>query len=129
GSMLSPFADGLYRLVYGGLLVRLPEATAGRIGQALFPSPPCPPPRALAVRAPRLAVDLAGVRLPGPLILSSMYYDPRILRRAMALGFGAVTAKSITLGPRPGHPEPNLVRVTTAPGPGLGNRKGFPNRA
>ena len=127
GSMLSPFADGLYRLVYGGLLVRLPEATAVRIGQSLFRSLPVAPLRALAVDDPRLAVDLAGVRLPGPLILSSMYYDPRILRRAMALGFGAVTAKSITLGPRPGHPEPNLVRVTTPAGPGLVNCNGFQN--
>ena len=125
--MLSSFADGLYRLVYGGLLVRLPEATAVRIGQSLFRSLPVAPLRALAVDDPRLAVDLAGVRLPGPLILSSMYYDPRILRRAMALGFGAVTAKSITLGPRPGHPEPNLVRVTTAAGPGLVNCNGFQN--
>src|SRR5262244_2991249 len=29
-----------------------------------------------------------------------MYYDPIILRRAMRLGFGAVTAKSITANPR-----------------------------
>jgi len=72
-------------------------------------------------------VDLAGVRLPGPVILSSMYYDLRILRRAMAFGFGAVTTKSITIGARPGHPEPNLVRVTTAAGPGLVNCNGFHN--
>jgi dihydroorotate dehydrogenase len=45
----------------------------------------------------------------------------------MALGFGAVTTKSITVGPRPGHPEPNLVRVTTAAGPGLVNCNGFQN--
>jgi dihydroorotate dehydrogenase len=56
-----------------------------------------------------------------------MYYDVRILRRAMALGFGAVTTKSITVGPRPGHPEPNLVRVTTPAGPGLVNCNGFQN--
>jgi dihydroorotate dehydrogenase len=42
-----------------------------------------------------------------------MYYDTRILARAMWLGFGAVTAKSITGAPRPGHPHPNLVRATT----------------
>jgi dihydroorotate dehydrogenase len=125
--MLSPIADRLYHLVYGGLLVRLPEATAVRVGQSLFRSVPIAPLRALAVDDPRLAVDLAGVRLPGPLILSSMYYDPRILRRAMALGFGAVTAKSITLNPRPGHPEPNLARVTTPAGPGLVNCNGFQN--
>jgi dihydroorotate dehydrogenase len=56
-----------------------------------------------------------------------MYYDPRILRRAMGLGFGAVTTKSITPRPRPGHPQPNLVRIETAEGPGLVNCNGFRN--
>jgi len=56
-----------------------------------------------------------------------MYYDTAILRRAMGLGWGAVTAKSITPGPRPGHPEPNLVRIETAEGPGLVNCNGFKN--
>jgi dihydroorotate dehydrogenase len=125
--MLLPLAERLYRVLYGGILSRLPEATAVRVGQALFRTLPLAPLRALAVDDPRLAVDLAGVRLPGPLILSSMYYDLRVLRRAMALGFGAVTTKSITRGPRPGHPEPNLVRVTTAAGPGLVNCNGFHN--
>jgi dihydroorotate dehydrogenase len=45
----------------------------------------------------------------------------------MGLGFGAVTAKSITTRPRPGHPEPNLVRTRTAAGPGLVNCNGFAN--
>jgi dihydroorotate dehydrogenase subfamily 1 len=125
--MHPPLADRLYRVAYGALLSRVPEATAVRVGQAVFRSLPVAPLRSLAVSDPRLSVDLAGVRLPGPLILSSMYYDVRILRRAMALGFGAVTTKSITVGPRPGHPEPNLVRVTTAAGPGLVNCNGFQN--
>ena len=125
--MLLPLVDRLYRGVYGGLLQRLPEATAVRVGQVLFRALPVAPLRLLGVDDPRLAVDLAGVRLPGPVILSSMYYDLPILRRAMALGFGAVTTKSITVGPRPGHPEPNLVRVTTAAGPGLVNCNGFQN--
>ncbi len=124
--MRLPLSDRLYRAVYGGL-ARLPEARAVRVGQAMFRAIPVAPLRALAVDDLRLAVDLGGVRLPGPLILSSMYYDVRILRRAMALGFGAVTAKSITVGPRPGHPEPNLVRVTTPAGPGLVNCNGFQN--
>src|SRR5262245_46244408 len=125
--MLLPLAERLYRVVYGRLLSRLPDATAVRVGQTLFRTIPLAPLRALAVYDPRLAVDLAGVRLPGPVILSSMYYDPRILRRAMALGFGAVTTKSITVGSRPGHPEPNLVRVSTPEGPGLVNCNGFQN--
>src|SRR5439155_716960 len=61
------------------------------------------------------------------LILAAMYYDPRILSRAMGLGFGAVTAKSITVDPRPGHPEPNLVRTRSDAGPGLVNCNGFQN--
>jgi dihydroorotate dehydrogenase len=125
--MLAPLADRLYRIVYGRVFSRLPEATAVRLGQALFRALPVAPLRRLTIDDPRLVVDVAGVRLPGPLILSSMYYDIRILHRAMALGFGAVTTKSITLGPRPGHPEPNLVRVTTPAGPGLVNCNGFSN--
>ena len=99
--MLLPVAERLYRVVYGGLFSRLPEATAVRVGQRLFRAIPVALLRTLALDDPRLVVDLAGVRLPGPVILSSMYYDLRILRRAMALGFGAVTTKSITSGPRP----------------------------
>jgi dihydroorotate dehydrogenase len=56
-----------------------------------------------------------------------MYYDVRILARLMGLGFGAVTAKTITRDARPGHPQPNLVRVRTAAGPGLVNCNGFQN--
>ena len=67
--MLSQLVDSIYRLVYGGLLARLPEARAVRIGQSLFRSLPVAPLRTLAVDDPRLTVDLAGVRLPGPLIL------------------------------------------------------------
>jgi dihydroorotate dehydrogenase len=125
--MLLPLAERLYGILYGRVLSRLPEATAVRLGQALFRALPVAPLRALAVDDERLAVVVGGVRLPGPLILASMYFDVRILRRAMAVGFGAVTAKSITTDPRPGHPRPNLVRVTTAAGPGLVNCNGFHN--
>jgi dihydroorotate dehydrogenase len=125
--MLVPLADGLYRLLYDGLLLRLSEPAAVRLGQALLRVLPVEAVPGLARDDPRLAVDLAGVRLPNPVILSAMYYDVRILRKAMALGFGAVTTKSITVRPRPGHPEPNLVRITTPEGPGLVNCNGFRN--
>ncbi len=125
--MLLALADALYRLLYGGLLARLPEERAVRIGQALLRAAPVEALRAFTRDDPRLAVELGGVLLPNPVILSSMYYDLAILRKAMALGFGAVTTKSITQGPRPGHPEPNLARVVTPEGPGFVNCNGFRN--
>ena len=90
-------ADSLYRVLYGGILSRLPEGIAVPLGQwglRLLPLDLLP---FFRNRDPRLATSLGGVRLANPLILSSMYYDTTILRRAMGLGFGAVTAKSITL--------------------------------
>lgn len=120
-------ADLVYRLLYGGVLSRLPESIAVPLGQwglRLLPLDLLP---VFRNNDPRLAVTLGGVRLPNPIILSSMYYDTAILRRAMGLGFGAVTAKSITPRPRPGHPPPNLVRIQTAEGPGLVNCNGFHN--
>jgi len=120
-------ADFLYRLLYSGVLSRVPESIAVPLGQwglRLLPLDLLP---VFRNEDPRLAITLGGVRLPNPLILSSMYYDTVILRRAMGLGFGAVTAKSITPKPRPGHPQPNLVRIQTSEGPGLVNCNGFHN--
>ena len=124
--MMHPLAT-LYRLVYDGVLSRLPEPTAVALGQAALRLLPLDRLPAFHVDDPRLAVTLGGVRLPNPIVLAAMYYDTRILARAMGLGFGAVTAKSITLNPRPGHPQPNLVRVRTPAGPGLVNCNGFAN--
>jgi dihydroorotate dehydrogenase len=126
--MLLPVAERLYRLLYHGFLERLPERRAVPLGQALLRLLPVEAVGgAFALDDPRLAVDLGGVRLPTPVILSSMYYDLTILRKAMALGFGAVTTKSITPTPRPGHPEPNLVRLRTPEGFGFVNCNGFRN--
>jgi dihydroorotate dehydrogenase len=116
-----------YRALYSLLLSRLPETTTVALGQAALRAVPLDATALFRLEDPRLAVTLGGVRLPNPLILSSMYYDPAILTRAMGLGFGAVTAKSITRQPRPGHPEPTLARVATAAGPGLVNCNGFRN--
>jgi dihydroorotate dehydrogenase len=120
-------ADLLYRLLYGGVLSRLPERIAVPLGQWALRLVPLDRLPVFRNDDPRLGITLGGVRLPNPLILSSMYYDTTILRRAMGLGFGAVTAKSITPKPRPGHPQPNLVRITTPEGPGLVNCNGFHN--
>src|SRR5947207_12205752 len=117
----------LYRLVYEGILSRLPEPTAVALGQQALRALPWDRLPVFRVEDERLAGTLGGVRLPNPLILAAMYHDTRILHRAMGLGFGAVTAKSITTEPRPGHPLPNLVRRTSAAGPGLVNCNGFAN--
>ncbi len=117
----------LYRLLYDGVLCRLPERAAIAIGQATLRLLPLDRLSAFRLEDERLATTLGGVRLPNPVILAAQYYDPRILRRAMGLGFGAVTAKSITLNPRPGHPWPSLVRTRSAAGPGLVNCNGFQN--
>ena len=120
-------ADAIYRAIYRGLLSRLPESTAVGLGQAGLRWLPLDRMPIFRSTDPRLAVTLGGVGLPNPLILSSMYYDLAILHRAMGLGFGAVTTKSITLSPRAGHPEPSLVRTETGAGPGLINCNGFKN--
>ena len=117
----------LYQLFYDGVLSRMPETRAVALGQRALRILPLDRLSIFRVDDPRLATRLGGVRLPNPLILAAQYYDTTLLRRAMGLGFGAVTAKTITRHPRPGHPEPNLVRVRTAAGPGLVNCNGFKN--
>ena len=124
---MSRLIAAFYRLLYDGLLCRLPEPAAIALGQSVLRALPLDRLPIFRLEDPRLPITLGGVRLPNPLLLAAMYYDPRILRRAMGLGFGAVTAKSITLAARPGHPEPRLVRVRTAAGPGLVNCNGFQN--
>lgn len=116
-----------YRLFYDQILSRLPEPRAIALGQSLLRAVPLDRLGLFDLEDERLAITLGGVRLPNPVILSAQYYDVTILRRAMGLGFGAVTTKTITREPRPGHPEPNLVRVRTAAGPGLVNCNGFHN--
>ncbi len=127
GSSMTRFIGHLYRAFYDRVLSRLPEPTAIAIGQALLRALPLDRLPIFRLDDARLRVSVGGVPLPNPLILAAQYYDPRILQRAMGLGFGAVTAKTITRDPRPGHPQPNLVRVTTAAGPGLVNCNGFQN--
>lgn len=118
---------GLYRLFYDAVLSRLPEARAVALGQAMLRALPIDRLDRFRLADARLHTSLGGVRLPNPLVFAAMYYDLRILSRLMGLGFGAVTAKTITRDPRPGHPEPNLARVRTPAGPGLVNCNGFQN--
>jgi len=117
----------LYQAFYDGVLSRLPEPTAIALGQTALRLLPLDHLPMFRLNDPRLRTTLGGVSLPNPLILAAQYYDPQILQKAMGLGFGAVTAKTITVNPRPGHPQPNLVRRRSAAGPGLVNCNGFQN--
>ena len=100
----------LYRLFYDGVLSRLPEPRAIAVGQTALRLLPFDRLPVFCLDDPRLAITLGGVRLLNPLILAAMYYDTRILRRAMGLGFGAVTAKSITTAPAGHRAQPRRTR-------------------
>jgi dihydroorotate dehydrogenase (NAD+) catalytic subunit len=60
---------------------------------------------------PALGVDLCGVALPTPLILASgiLGTEAELLARVARAGAGAVTAKSCSLRPRAGHPNPTVL--------------------
>src|SRR5258705_11738328 len=99
--------DLLYRAFYRAVLARLPERGAVAMGQWGLRHLPLDRFGKFRNLDPRLATTLGGVRLANPLILSSMYYDTAILRRAMGLGCGAATAKTITPGLRRATPAPS----------------------
>lgn len=58
-----------------------------------------------------LSVDLCGIRLPNPLVLASgiLGTEANLLARVAECGAGAVTAKSCSLHPRAGHPNPTVL--------------------
>jgi dihydroorotate dehydrogenase (NAD+) catalytic subunit len=73
----------------------------------------------------RLDVEVAGLRLGNPFILSSGIWGETgaSLARALRAGAGAAVTKSISLEPRPGYPNPTVVELPT----GLLNAMGLPN--
>jgi len=60
---------------------------------------------------PGLAAELCGVPLPTPLVLASgiLGTEAELMARVARSGAGAVTAKSCSLAPRTGHPNPTVV--------------------
>jgi dihydroorotate dehydrogenase (NAD+) catalytic subunit len=74
---------------------------------------------------PDLAVYIAGVRLPNPLVLASgiLGTHASLMVRVARAGAGAVTAKSTGPVPRGGHVNPSCVDL----GPGLLNAIGLAN--
>jgi dihydroorotate dehydrogenase (NAD+) catalytic subunit len=58
-----------------------------------------------------LTVELCGVELPTPLVLASgiLGTEAELMARVAQAGAGAVTAKSCSLQPRAGHPNPTVL--------------------
>src|SRR2546428_11114649 len=79
----------LYRLLYAGLLSRLPESAAISLGQGLLRRLPLDRLGCFPLLDPRLAITLGGVRLAHPILPAALYYHPAVLSRAVGLGFGA----------------------------------------
>ncbi|MFH1055835.1 MAG: dihydroorotate dehydrogenase [Candidatus Altiarchaeota archaeon] len=72
-----------------------------------------------------VTVELVGLTLKNPTILASgvMSSDKASLKKVACGGAGAVTMKSITREPRPGHPNPTVIQVEG----GIMNAMGYCN--
>ena len=83
--------------------------------------------RLCAVRDPRLAVDVCGLRFPNPVGLAAgLDKDARAPAAFAALGLGSVEIGTVTPRAQAGNPRPRIIRL---PADGaLINRLGFPSR-
>ena len=82
---------------------------------------------ALRVRSPMLRTDLCGLKLENPVGLAAGYdKDCQFLPSIAALGFGYVTAGTVTEAPRLGNPRPRVLRYVKEQS--LVNALGFPSR-
>src|SRR2546426_2138636 len=82
-SRMSRVIGALYRLLYDGVLCRLPEPTAVALGQTALRLLPWDRLPVFRLDDPRLPVTLPGPRPPHPLILASFYSDPTSITRAV----------------------------------------------
>jgi dihydroorotate dehydrogenase len=126
-------AIDLYRATAWPLLVRLDPETAHtvvlRVLEIAERIPRVMPllDRLFAVRDPRLAVDVFGLRYPNPVGLAAgLDKNAHAPRAFAALGFGAVEVGTITPAAQPGNPRPRIFRLPRERA--LINRMGFPNR-
>ena len=126
--MLSLDPDG-YRLLIRPLLFRLPPETAQALADSVLKrhglwrsiSP------MLRLRDPRLRTRLAGLTLQNPVGLAAGYdKDCQFLPSMAALGFGYVTAGTVTESPGAGNPRPRVLRDVSQQG--LINALGFPSK-
>jgi dihydroorotate dehydrogenase len=121
----------LYRLLYRGVLRRLPAETAHRAGLALIRVAGVPGVaqvlrRWLGPRDPVLRVRALGLEFPGPLGLAAGFdKDARATSGLAALGFGFVEVGTVTARAQPGNPRPRMFRLPADRA--LVNRMGFNN--
>lgn len=123
--VLSPAA---YKALLRPLLFLLPAETAQRAADVALRLRPLWRALAgyLAVPDERLRVDWCGRRLAGPVGLAAgLDKSCEMLPALAALGFGYVTAGTVTVQAKPGHPRPRLFRDPARES--LVNAMGFPN--
>jgi dihydroorotate dehydrogenase subfamily 1 len=110
-----------YEIIYENFLSKIPERQAKKIGINLLRLP-FDFLGNFETEDKRLRTKIGSLELPNPVILAACYHEPHMIRRAMNLGFGAVTLKTTEL-PKRGNPEPTIVRR----GEGFVNCIGFRN--
>lgn len=112
--------DASYRTAYS-LLSMLPEDKAISYGQYFLKVLPIE--KLIPQSTPNdTGVKIGGVSLRSPVILASYYKDPEIWEKTFALGFGAVTTKTVTVKERP-YRKKSVARL----GNGFVNCEAFPN--
>ncbi len=123
---------GPYRLLFSGVLTRLPAEAAHRAGFGLIRAAAAVPGAAwclrqlLAPRDPVLRVRALGLDLPGPLGLAAGFDKDAAGTAALgALGFAFIEAGTVTAEPQPGNPRPRMFRLPRDRA--LVNRMGFNN--
>jgi dihydroorotate dehydrogenase len=123
--------DLAYRLVQPVLFRRDPEAVHNRVISTLAAISKYPLATALlAARRPhtdpRLAVEIAGLALPGPVGIAAGLDKNGVAYPALhALGWDFVEVGTITPEPQPGNPQPRVFRLPEDSA--LINRMGFPS--
>ncbi len=74
-----------------------------------------------------LTTDLAGISLPTPVGMAAGFdKDCKVLGSVLDLGFGFITAGTVTLSHRPGNPKPRLIRIPERKA--MMNSLGFPGQ-
>ncbi|HET9079072.1 MAG TPA: quinone-dependent dihydroorotate dehydrogenase [Trebonia sp.] len=122
----------MYRVIYAGLLRRLPPEAAHRAAFWLIRAVAAVPGlaralrRALGPRDPSLRVRALGLDFPGPLGLAAGFdKDGEAVTGLAALGFSFIEVGTVTARPQPGNPKPRMFRFPDERA--LVNRMGFNN--